>query len=329
MSQPAFELKSVTLSGEAVVEGVGLFTGARSKVVIKPAMAGMGIAFRRRDLGVGEREVLIPAHVACAVSEQRRTVLAADPAQARANPKDLAKLGTVQTVEHILSALVGLGITDALVDVEGPEIPIGDGSALPFVEAVLGIGIRELGRASGDPAAEPLVIGPVVRVEGPGWWAEARPPEPGQLATCRYDYHLDYSSYPVPQLAAAAQRRIPAQVAAFEAPVMGNIESRQRYAEEVAPARTFCLVEEAQMLRQQGLFGHVTPREMLVIGDAGPAENAWRFASAGGSDEPARHKLLDLIGDLALVGRPLVGRIVAHRTGHAQNQELARRLLGL
>lgn len=327
MSQSAIEVKSVTLSGEALVEGVGLFTGAKSRMVVGPAPAGMGIAFRRRDLGVGEREVLIPAHVACVVSEQRRTVLAADTAQARANPKDLAKLPCVQTVEHILSALVGLGITDALVDVEGPEIPIGDGSALPFVEAVLGMGVREVGGSGG--CGEPLVMGSVVRVEGPGWWAEARPPEARQPAGCRYEYHLDYSSYPVPQLAAVAQRRIPAQEAAIEVPVTGSAESRDRYAEEVAPARTFCLVEEAQMLRQQGLFGHVTPREMLVIGDAGPMENAWRFASAGGSDEPARHKLLDLIGDLALVGRPLVGRIVAHRTGHAQNQELARRLLGL
>jgi UDP-3-O-acyl-N-acetylglucosamine deacetylase len=116
---------------------------------------------------------------------------------------------------------------------------------------------------------------------------------------------------------------IPAQTARFSVRWGDAEATAAEYMRDVAPARTFSTLEEAQGARKMGLFGHLTPREMLVIGPSGPVENTLRF-----ENEPARHKLLDLIGDLSLCGRPINGRVIAERSGHALNHEAARVLAG-
>jgi len=290
-----------TVSTAAEVRGITLFTGVQSGVIIKPADRGNGITFSRADMG---GHTPIPASVDHVIPETRRTVLAVNVNDASAADKGSV---SVQTVEHIMSALAGLGITDAIVEVDGPELPIADGSALPFVEAIVAAGIMNLGGG----VVEPIVIREPIEIIDPRGVAAGRiVAEPGDATGLELIYHLDYGS--------AAP--LPAQTARFV-----STPGSDAYAAAVAPARTFSTLDEAQAMRKMGLFGHLTATEMLVIGPDGPVENAYRF-----SDEPARHKLLDMLGDLALagggVGRPIRGRITAWRSGHALNHAMARRL---
>jgi UDP-3-O-acyl-N-acetylglucosamine deacetylase len=146
------------------------------------------------------------------------------------------------------------------------------------------------------------VISREIVVERSGASIVARPRAGGG---CLYRYELDYG----------AGAPIVAQAAEWDS---GEGDSAETYAREVAPARTFCLESEARAMQAAGLFKGLSPRDLLVIGERGPIENQYRF-----ENEPARHKLLDLIGDLALAGRPLVGEVVATRAGHALNHEMA------
>ena len=286
-----------TVGAETIaVAGRGLFTGVASSVVFRPRESG-GIVFRRVDLA-GTPEV--PARVSRVGSDPRlpgrNTILVSDPSRAPGadNP-------AVVTVEHAMSALAGLGVTDATVDVGGPELPIADGSSRDFVAALSRAGVRDL-----RGGLEPIVVREriAVRDERSGAEIVAEPLDHDGL---ELSYTLDYSPAPGP----------PSRTFAWSWDADG-------YGEDVAPARTFCLEREAVALRAAGLFTWVTPREMLVLNDSGaPVENSLRFA-----DEPARHKLLDLLGDLALAGVPLRGRFTARRSGHALNAAMARRLTG-
>lgn len=282
-----------SLAATVTVSGTGLFTGAPSTATIRPASAGEGISFLRTDLGASP----IPATVAHVADASRRTVLALDPADP-ASPR-------VETVEHALSALVGLAITDALIEVDAPELPAGTGDASLFAEPIRAAGVVDL------PLADPpgIIVETAVRVEGDdGSWVSAEPPEQhaGGLHTT-YHYDLRYGT----------DAPIPDQSASYAARNNG-------YAVDIAPARTFCLEEEAIAMRQLGMFKTLTPKDFLVIGAKGPIDNAYRF-----DNEPARHKVLDMIGDLALTGMPVLARFSAHRSGHALNHELARKLLSL
>ncbi len=293
-----------TLAAPATLAGAGLFSGRRVSLRILPAQSGVGIAFRRADL---PGTPAIPASIERLASSPERLGL---PAALRARSTNLAHPdrpdAVVLTTEHILSALAGLGVTDATIELDAPEVPIGDGSARPFTEAILAAGIVDAPPASGAPLT-PLTLRAEVRVAdaaGPSIVALPRE-EPG----CSFEYRLDYGpSAPLaPQTASLT---------------LGTPGAADRYAREIAPARTFCLEAEARAMRAMGLFADLSPRDMLILGPAGPIDNALRFP-----DEPARHKLLDLIGDLALIARPLQARIVADRSGHALNQALARALL--
>lgn len=265
---------------------MGLFTSKPARVVVSPAAPGHGLKLRR--LGAGEVAVTI-AH------------LAAPPSALPARSTNLAAPGGgAMTVEHLLSALVGLGITDAVIELDGPEIPIMDGSASPLVEAILRAGIVE-----GARGLEPLRLRREVTVSRRNARMTARPRE----GACLYRYELDYGP----------GAPIAAQSAEWDS---GGAEASAVYARGIAPARTFCLEEEARAMRSAGLFTGLAPGDMLVFGERGPIDNTLRF-----ENEPARHKLLDLIGDLALVGRPLNAEIVAHRSGHALNHELARAIV--
>lgn len=278
-----------TLASVAEIEGVGLFTSRPVRVRVHPAQSGGGLHFVRADLATKpsitatiDHLATTPVHPAFAAMPPRSTALANGGAR-------------IDTVEHILSALVGLGVTDARLEVHGPELPIGDGSAAPFTEAIAVAGLTML-----DEAIEPLALTMPICVEGEGGASILA--EPAEAPS--FTYSLDYG----------AESPIVRQDATWT----GAMEEYQR---EVAPARTFCLVHEAVAMRQLGLFDRFSPRDLLVFGADGPIDNTLRWPN-----EPARHKLLDLIGDLALVGRPIAARITAHRSGHALNHELARRL---
>lgn len=285
-----------TLKSNAEIRGFGLFSNQPCSCTIQPAQAGDGLMFVRTDLSPSPRiPALInhvaprPSHPAMARLPGRNTVLALDPAD-DSSP-------AIATVEHVLSALVGLGVTDALILIDGPELPILDGSALPFARAINDAGILELAAS-----IEPIRLTRPITVTQQDSSITA---EPRDLPGCEFVYELDYG----PQGPFAPQRAV------WES-------STATYCDQVAPARTFCLQSEAKAMQDLGLFEHLSSRDMLVFGPDGPIENTLLF-----DDEPARHKLLDLIGDLALAGRPIQARITATRSGHALNHALARALV--
>jgi UDP-3-O-[3-hydroxymyristoyl] N-acetylglucosamine deacetylase/3-hydroxyacyl-[acyl-carrier-protein] dehydratase len=275
------EPRQRSLAAAVVVSGRGLLGGEMAEARIEPAPADSGILFERADL---DPPVRIPAVVDHAVSLARRTTLRSGET-------------SIDTVEHCLSALAGLGIDNAVIRLRGPELPCGDGSALPFVDAMLDAGIVELDA----PRRVFRVREPIVIEEGGGSIAALPTSKPGLQVV----YELDYAD---------RSDRIGRQTLSYD-------PNRLDYRREIAPARTFSLKEEAEALQAQGLGTHLSPKDVLVIGEDGPIENAFRF-----EDEPVRHKVLDVLGDLSLVGRPLQARIVAGRSGHALNRRLAMRL---
>jgi UDP-3-O-acyl-N-acetylglucosamine deacetylase len=200
-------------------------------------------------------------------------------------------------VEHVLAALAGLGIDNCEIRMSGPELPCVDGSALPFVEALDEAGLVDLG-----VAAATLVIKSRERVGDQAVWIESRPTITGGFSV---EYHLDYGS----------ESPIGRQSIAVEV-------NEDIFRTELAPCRTFLLKSEADAMLAAGVGARVTPENLLVFDEQGPIDGALRF-----EDECARHKAVDLIGDLALVGRPIVGHIVACKSGHRHNAALARTLL--
>ncbi len=204
---------------------------------------------------------------------------------------------TVEMVEHVLAALAGLRIDNCEVWVDSSELPGFDGSSKVFVDALKTAGVEE------QSAPRPmLVVGDITRVSDGDAWIEARPDKPSQL---RVKYRLDY-------------RHVPA----IGRQTYETVVTPGTFLRELAPARTFLLKQEAEWLRGQGLGARVTYSDVLVFDDDGPIENELRF-----DDECVRHKTLDLIGDLALAGCDLVGRIIAHCSGHRLNAELVKALL--
>jgi len=202
---------------------------------------------------------------------------------------------TVHMVEHAASALAGLGIDNCLVKVSAEELPGLDGSAAAYVAALLDAGIERLGGP-----LDPLVVREPCRVAAGDAWVEALPPVHPGLSL---EYELDYGPGPI------GRQRLAVRV------------TPEIYRVELAAARTFITEAEADRLRAAGLAGHVTPRDLIVFGADGPVDNPLRWP-----DECVRHKLLDLVGDLALVGRPLHAHVRACRSGHRLNAALAARL---
>lgn len=283
----------------------GLFTRCDGAVEIRPAGFGEGVRLRAADgpafaPGIDRLDTR-PAHPALAVHGARHTCLAASE---QAEP--------VRTVEHLLGALLGLGISDAEVVIRtraaGPlEVPIFDGSARAFVEAVALVGLVE-----STEGALWVPVPWVIEVARGG--ARVRI-EPRPVEEASFTYQFEH-----PRL--GAKRR---QVATWRAGT-GNAEGA--FAREVAPARTFSFEDEARAAHGAGLFTRFGPRDLLVLGEDGPIENTLRFP-----DEPARHKLLDLIGDLALASHGLPGKwrgarlaaaVTGVKSGHALHHEAAR-----
>lgn len=273
-----------TVAGDARVEGFGLFTDAPARLDIQTAEARSGIVIRRGQ-----------AHAAASID--RLSSRPAHPAfasmSARCTGVDLSDGTPAFTIEHVLSALTGLGITDALLVLEGPEMPILDGSALPFIHAIERVGTRDLPSVAQTPVLEEsIVVGDPngVRVE----ISPAR--------SLSMHFHLDYGP----------GSPISRQSAHWDG-------SPAHYREQIAPARTYCLLHEAEAMRQLGLFARLSPADFVVFGPSGPIENTLRW-----DDEPARHKLLDLIGDLALAGLPFPAmRVEGFGSGHALHHQAA------
>lgn len=275
-------LKQRTISQEVSFAGPGLFSGEPATLTLAPAEPGAGITFVREQDG---RVATIPALVQNVLKRPRRTSL---------------KNGTllVETVEHCLAALSGMGINNAVVKVSGGrvgEVPGGDGSSKVFADAIVRAGTQEQ-----DADLDPLVIDKPVQVTIGDATLAALPGNPDKLEII-YDFEA-----PPP---------VGRQTFCFR---VGHDD----FVSQLAPARTFVFENEAQELRARGMGKHLSVKDLLVIGASGPVDNAFRFAN-----ECVRHKVLDLIGDLTLVGRPLRGRLVAHKSGHELNHLLARKLV--
>ncbi len=205
---------------------------------------------------------------------------------------------TVEMIEHVMAALSGLAIDNCEVWVDQSEMPGCDGSSLPFITA-----LQAAGRVEQQDYRPQLIVGEVTRVGDADHWIEARPATFDEFSV---RYRLDYGD---------SSPAIGRQTNEFEItpPV---------FCRELAPSRTFMLEDEAKWLLSQGLGTRVQPTDVLVFNDNGPLENELRYR-----DECVRHKILDVIGDLALAGCKIVGHIVAHRSGHRLNAEIVKALL--
>jgi UDP-3-O-[3-hydroxymyristoyl] N-acetylglucosamine deacetylase len=265
-----------TLRREVACTGIGLHSGRPVRLRLLPAPADHGIRFLRTDIGVE-----IPATLAHIGAQDHATTLLLDGV-------------SIGTVEHLLAALVGLGIDDALVEVDGPEVPVLDGSAAPFVILLHEAGLRPLA----VPRLYLKVLEPVEVVHGA---KSAR--------LCPADrFEIDYSigfDHPLLRHQALAVRVTP-----------------RSFTEQIAPARTFGFLREVEMLRKSGLALGGSLENAVVIGETGVLNNKLRF-----EDEFVRHKVLDAVGDLALLARPLLGRLEAKKAGHALHAAVARKLL--
>jgi len=270
--------KQRTINSETRIEGAGLHTGATTHVSFQPAPAGSGIRFRRTDLREADD---IPADLEHVFSTDRGTSLANGEAR-------------VHTIEHLLAAVVAHGIDNITVEVDGPEIPIGDGSFLPFYDAIKSAGVCEQ-----DGAARTLELSAPVNASGPAGANYVAVPAPALRisATIEFDHPL-----------------IRRQFGSF------TLEPGM-FARELAPARTFGFMHEAEELYARGLAKGVTLENAIVLNDTGLASGELRYP-----DEFVRHKVGDVVGDLALLGSRVNAHIIADRPSHAGNLALAREL---
>jgi UDP-3-O-[3-hydroxymyristoyl] N-acetylglucosamine deacetylase len=265
-----------TIAAPIEFTGVGLHSGAPVTLRLLPAPGGSGIVFRRTDLDNFE----IPAtgrnvaKVSYATSLMRQGVL-------------------ISTTEHLLSALVGMGVDNVIAELDNLELPILDGSALPYVEAFLNVGIRAQRRRRETIR----VLHPVEVRDGDKFIGVY----PGDGYTIRYAI-----DFPAP---------IGYQCACIDL-------AAETYGSSIAAARTFGYKADEQKLRDMGLIRGAGPESTIILDAKGPVNGPLRFA-----DEYVRHKVLDLIGDLALAGRRIEGHVVAERAGHAMHTALVSRLL--
>ena len=266
-----------TLRRQVSCVGIGLHSGNKVELKLKPASADFGIRFRRSDLGDHE----IPATVHHLAGIQLATGLARNEV-------------SVETVEHVLAALVSMGVDNVLVELNSPEVPIMDGSAASFVHLINEAGVKRLASAR----KYLKIVRPIAISRGDK-----------RIALYPSDhFKVTYSvSYDHPLLRHQSRTlRV----------------TEETFVEDIAPARTFTFLKDVEMLRQNGLALGGSLDNAIVLGETGVLNNALRF-----EDEFVRHKILDAIGDLALVGYPVIGHLVAHRAGHALHTEFAAKIL--
>ena len=295
--------KQHTLGKSISISGTGLHTGVLVDMTLKPANPGFGIQFQRIDL---PNQPIIKADCDLVTDTSRGTTLQVGEAK-------------ISTVEHVLAALVGMGVDNTLIELNGPEIPIIDGSSEPFVEL-----IEEAG---------------VVEQEANKIW-----------------YSLDENIYLYDEAKRVEMVAMPAldyQITTlidFNSPVLGTqhagLKTIKEFKTEIAPCRTFCFLHELEMLLDNDLVKGGDINNAIVVVDKPVTEDEMnRLAKAFNREkieiktegylnnlelrfpnEPARHKLLDVVGDLALIGYPIKGRIIANRPGHSTNVEFAKKI---
>ncbi|MEL7421696.1 MAG: bifunctional UDP-3-O-[3-hydroxymyristoyl] N-acetylglucosamine deacetylase/3-hydroxyacyl-ACP dehydratase [Bacteroidota bacterium] len=289
-------MKQKTIQQAFSLEGVGLHSGAQVKMNFQPAGVDHGIKFQRLDL---EGEPVVHADIGRVVSTDRSTTIKSGEA-------------SISTVEHVLSALAGLCVDNVLIQIDGPEVPILDGSAIEFVRAINRVGLEEQ-----DADREYFIVEePIVyRDEETGTEIMALPHDGFELVTL-----IDFGS-----------------------PVLGQqyatLQDMEGYEQDIAPCRTFVFLRELEMLFEHNLIKGGDLNNAIVIADNEvPQEQLDRLAQKLGrprvafdgkgilnnlklhfQNEPARHKLLDVIGDTYLLGRPIKGRILATKPGHTAN----------
>ena len=273
----SFLIQEQTIRSAVECSGVGLHSGAPVKLRILPAPANTGIVFRRVDLDGFEVEAVgrNVARVSYATSLMKKGVL-------------------ISTTEHLLSALVGMRVDNAIIELDNLELPILDGSARPFVDLVRKAGIRKQRRPR-----KYLRILKALEVHEGNKFIGIYPAD---------KYSISYTiNFPHPMIGREA----------FTLELTNG-----QYVSQIAPARTFGFLHEADALRQQGLIRGASKENALVLTRTGLENPPLRY-----QDEFVRHKILDLIGDLALIGRQVLGNVVADRAGHAMHTALVSRLL--
>jgi UDP-3-O-[3-hydroxymyristoyl] N-acetylglucosamine deacetylase / 3-hydroxyacyl-[acyl-carrier-protein] dehydratase len=295
--------KQHTLGREVSISGTGLHTGILVDMTLKPANPGFGMQFQRIDL---PNQPIIKADCDLVTDTSRGTTLQVNDAK-------------VSTVEHILAALVGMGVDNVLIEVNGPEIPIIDGSSSPFLEIIEEAGVVEQDAAKSWYSIDENIFhhDEDKRVE--------------MVALPSIDYSIT-------------------TLIDFNSPVLGTqhaaLKTMKDFKAEIAPCRTFCFLHELEMLLEHNLIKGGDINNAIVVVDKPVTETEMsRLAKAFKRDkievktegylnnlelrfpnEPARHKLLDVVGDLALIGYPIKARIIANRPGHSSNVEFAKKI---
>ena len=274
-------MRQHTLKSSLTFTGVGLHTGLPVNLRISPAPVGFGIRFNRTDLGAGAS---LSASVAYVGQSRRSTSLE-------------NKGVKVVTPEHLLSALYGMGVDNALVDLDAPEVPILDGSAKPYVDAILETGLVE------QDAERAFLV-----VERPFVFEDRRSdsriviePYDGSVFDVTIDFH---------------SRVVGVQQAVFDL--------SDDYAGDIAPCRTFCFLHEIELLRKFGLIKGGSLDNALVIDEPKGYVGGTKLYF---DNELARHKLLDLMGDFSLAGLPIRGRVTAYKPGHKVNTQALKKFL--
>jgi len=269
-----------TIKSPAELQGRGLFSGQPCRLRFLPASADSGLCFVRKDL---PSPVRIASDISKVAKRAQRTSL-------------MNGSVAVETVEHVLAAVWGMGVDNLTIELSADETPSVDGSPMPFVEALCQTGLEEQ-----DAEQKVYVIDePIAVSHGDAMLAAL--PGPSDCLDILFD--LDYSQLP----------SIGRQVLAFRL-------GKDDFVSELARARTFCTEQEARQQQAHGIGRHLTAEDIVVMGAEGPIDNTLYFP-----DEHVRHKICDLIGDLALLGRRLCGRIICYKSGHELNHELVREL---
>ncbi len=269
-----------TLKSSVTFSGTGLHGGKPATMVLKPAAAGHGIWFKRTDIELGN--ALIPAIYDVVERTQLCTRLVNDAGV------------SVSTVEHIMAALAGCGIHNALIEIDGPEVPIMDGSSVEFVRGIMAKGVRR----QASPVLAYEVLKPIT-VEREGAQASIEPCD-----GLKIEFHIDFED-----------EAIGSQTKTLD---MCN----GSFARELCDSRTFCRRTDVEAMRENGLaLGGTLENAVVVQGDEVLTPGGFRHA-----DEAVRHKMLDALGDLYLAGGPILGHFTGEKSGHSMTNTLLRKL---
>jgi len=266
-----------TLKQEITFSGIGLHTGRLSSVTVRPAPRDTGIIFHRTD-----RPMVIRAHIGAVTDTAFATTLGNGTVK-------------IRTVEHILAVLVGLGLDNVIIEADGPEIPILDGSSTELVSILLKAGIAKQGKKR-----------PYMRITKPISMSESH----SEVAIFPYDgrkitYRIHFNHHLL------GEQNISLDL------------NEETFIKEIAPARTFGFLKDVEYMMAQGLAKGGSLNNAIILTDKGVINSSGlRF-----KDEFVRHKVLDLIGDFSLIGFPIYGHIVANKSGHSNNLKFMKKLL--